>query len=138
MEKSVEELILQELREIKGALNSLGERMDALETRMDALETRMGMLETRMDALESRVDRLERRMDTLEEKIEDLIISNAEIRTACNSLLDWADRVHAVEYATNKNYPRVGPVGIASVRENAVGEERARYYVESGGKRTYY
>lgn len=131
MEKSVEELILQELREIKGALNSLG-------ARMDALETRMGVLETRMDALESRVDTLERRMDTLEEKIEDLIISNAEIRTACNSLLDWADRVHAVEYATNKNYPRVGPVGIASVRENAVGEERARYYVESGGKRTYY
>lgn len=131
MEKSVEELILQELREIKGALNSLGGRMDAL-------ETRMGVLETRMDALESRVDTLERRMDTLEEKIEDLIISNAEIRTACNSLLDWADRVHAVEYAANKNYPRVGPVGIASVRENAVGEERARYYVESGGKRTYY
>ena len=38
MEKSIEELILQELKELKMAVNSLGVRMDALEARMDRVE----------------------------------------------------------------------------------------------------
>ena len=117
MEKTIEELILQELRELKGAVNSIGERMDALEKKVDSLEMRM---------------------ISTEEMISDMVESIVEIRTACNSLLDWADRVHSVEYKKDKNYPQVGPVGTVDFRGNAVGEEHARYYVESGGKRTYY
>lgn len=159
MEKTIEELILQELREIKGAVNSLGVRMDAIESRMDSLERRMDSLESKMDSLEQRMDSLETRMDLLEQRMDSLeqrvgsletrvnaleemvadIAENVtEIRTACNSLLDWADEVYAIESVNNPNYARVGGVGMRNVKKNIVGEEEARYYVEARGKRTYY
>ena len=159
MEKNIEELILQELREIKGAVNSLCERMDSMEKRMDSIEKRMDSMEKRMDALEKRMDLIENRMDalekrmdlienqmdalknrmdTIEETIADMVESIMEIRTASNSLLAWADEVYDIERVNNPNYARVGSVRMRNLKNIVVEEENARYYVESRGKRTYY
>ena len=166
MEKTIEELILQELKEIKSAVNGLDKRMGALENRMEAMDKRMEAIENRIDSIEKRMVSVENRIDFIEkqlisiggrltsveecikvvesrlrvvkEKIAEMAESLAEVRTATNSLLDWADNVYAIEYVKDKRFPRIGGVGMFHVKSNAVEEEHARYFVESNGKRTYY
>lgn len=166
MEKTIEELILQELKEIKSAVNGLDKRMGALKNRMEAMDKRMEAMEERIDSIEKRMVSVENRIDFIEkqlisiggrltsveecikvvesrlrvvkEKIAEMAESLAEVRTATNSLLDWADNVYAIEYVKDKRFPRIGGVGMFHVKSNAVEEEHARYFVESNGKRTYY
>lgn len=115
MNRSIEELILQELRELKESVNSLCVRMDALEARMDTLEARMDTLEARMDALEAYMD----------VKFTEVAESVDEVRCACNTILEWADSA----YENMRHFPRIGDVRLEKVRGRAVRESGSRYYV---------
>ena len=139
MNRNIEELILQELRELKKGVNSLCTRMDALEARMDALEVRMDAIEARMDAIENRMDAIEARMDAIEARMDaiesrmDAIESRMDkveesieqIRCACNTFLEWADNA----YENMHRFPRVGGVGLGNAKGRTGRETRAQYYV---------
>lgn len=72
------------------ALKSLfNERFDKMDSRFDKMESRLDSMDSRFDSIESRLDSVESRLDTLEENV-------AEIRSATNHLLEWADKVSII------------------------------------------
>ena len=70
MEEELLKLILQELREIKGSLTRLEEKVDKLEKRVGKLEEKVDKLEKRVDKLEEKVGDLEGKVDVNSENIE--------------------------------------------------------------------
>ena len=119
-------------------MEALEKRMEAIEKRIDFIEKQLVSLGSRLTSVEECIKVVESRLRVVKEKIAEMAESLAEVRTAANSLLDWADNVYAIEYVKDKRFPRIGGVGMFNVKSNAVEEENARYFVESNGKRTYY
>jgi len=53
-------LILSELKNLRGDISRLETRFDRMETRLDQLETRLDRMETRLDQMDTRLDRMEK------------------------------------------------------------------------------
>ena len=69
MEKELLNLILFEIREMKGDVSELKSDMKEVKTRLTNVENRMTKLEERMTNLEDRMIRLEDRMANVEERV---------------------------------------------------------------------
>ena len=69
MEKELLNLILFEIREVKGDMSEVKGRLTNLETDMTEVKGRLTNLEDRMSNLEDRMSNLEDRMSNLEDRI---------------------------------------------------------------------
>jgi len=58
-QETVNEVLFEDLGELKGRVSLVEERMGGIEERMGGIEGRMDGLETRMGGIEGRMDRLE-------------------------------------------------------------------------------
>lgn len=50
----------------------------------------------RFDKIESRLDSVDKRLDSIDERLSDLEENIAEVRSATNHLLGWADKVSVI------------------------------------------
>ena len=97
MEKELLNLILSEIREMKGDVSELKSdmkevktRLTNLENRMDSLENRMTNVENDMSEVKIRLTNLENRMDNLENRmsnVEDLGEFNKETSEAIRNVV---------------------------------------------------
>jgi predicted nucleic acid-binding Zn-ribbon protein len=59
----VENLILDHLRHMRGAIDGVREDMREVKTRLGILENQYASMSSRLDRLDARVERIERRLD---------------------------------------------------------------------------
>ena len=62
----IENLVLEHLRHIRGAVDSMREDMREVKGRLGILENQYASLSTRMDRLDGRVERIEKRLELTE------------------------------------------------------------------------
>jgi hypothetical protein len=63
MAQEADNLVLEHLRYIRGAVDGLREDMHEVKTRLGLIEETCASLSRRLDRLDERVDRIERRLD---------------------------------------------------------------------------
>ena len=62
-------LILSELKNLRGDISRLETRFDRMETRLDQLETRLDQMDIRLDRIETRLDQMDTRLDRMEKDV---------------------------------------------------------------------
>ena len=75
------------------------------------------------------------KLTIVEGKLEKMSRDIEEMKKSIKELLKWANEVSEIESYRRRNMPRIVAL---NPKDNTVDKEHARYYVESGGKRTYY
>ena len=61
-----ENLVLEHLRHIRGAVDGLGEDMREVKSRLGIMESQYASLSNRLDRMDSRVERIEKRLELAE------------------------------------------------------------------------